>query len=236
MEISPDAIVYFEWGFIKISATLVYTWVVMAVISLISFAVTRNLTIEGKMSRWQLSLETVVDLIRSEIRSILHHDPSPYLPFVGTLFLFISISNFLGFVPGYHAPTGSINTTAALALCVFFAVPIYGISRQGMLDYFKHYIRPTPLMLPFNVIGEFSRTLALAVRLFGNMMSGKLVIGMLLSLAPLFVPVVMHGLELLIGQIQAFIFGTLATVYIASAVRARTKDNDNSNDDEKGDR
>ena len=131
--------------------------------------------------------------------------------------LFISIANLLDIVPVYRTPTSSLSTTAALAICVFFAVPIYGVAKLGIADYLKHYIRPTILMLPFNIIGELSRTLAMAVRLFGNMMSETLLVAILISIVPLFIPVFLQLLGLLIGQVQAYIFAVLATVYIASA-------------------
>jgi F-type H+-transporting ATPase subunit a len=155
--------------------------------------------------------------MRDQIREISQSSPDRYLPMVGTLFLFISVANLLDIVPGYHPPTGSLSTTAALAICVFFAVPIYGIAREGVLRYFRHYAQPTVLMLPFNIIGEISRTLAMAVRLFGNMMSETMLIAILLTIAPLFLPVILELLGLLIGQVQAYIFAVLAIVYIASA-------------------
>jgi F-type H+-transporting ATPase subunit a len=141
------------------------------------------------------------------------------LPFIATLFLLIATANLLSIVPWYNPPTGSLSTTAALALCVFIAVPAYGIARKGVGAYFKQYVQPSPIMLPFNIIGDFSRTLALAVRLFGNIMSGTLIVGVLISLAPLFFPLVMQAFGLLIGMIQAYIFAVLAMVYIASAAR-----------------
>jgi F-type H+-transporting ATPase subunit a len=153
----------------------------------------------------------------SQIRDISQMAPDHYIPFSGTLFLFISIANLLDIVPGYRTPTSSLSTTAALAICVFFAVPIYGIGQAGIFGYLKHYAKPTVLMLPFHIIGEFSRTIALAVRLFGNMMSETMLIAILLSIAPLFLPVLLELLGLLIGQVQAYIFAVLATVYIVSA-------------------
>ncbi|MFW6136511.1 MAG: F0F1 ATP synthase subunit A [Candidatus Aminicenantaceae bacterium] len=224
MNIGPDAIVFWEWGFIKINATIVFTWAVMGFLVLISWMVTRRLSVGKSFSRGQMFLEALVDVIQSQIRDIVRRDPSPYLPFIGTLFLFISVSNFFAFVPGYQPPTGSITTTAALAICVFFAVPIYGIAHVGAAGYFKHYIKPSVFMLPFHIIGELSRTLALAVRLFGNVMSGTMIAALLLSVAPLFLPAVMEALSLLIGQIQAYIFAVLAAVYIASASRAREEE------------
>lgn len=219
MNISPDSIIFWENGFFKLNATIVYTWVVMAVIFLISWLATRNIKVDTPISRWQNILETIVQTMRGQIEDIFQQTPDIYLPFLGTLFLFISISNLLDFIPGYSAPTGSLSTTTALAVCVFFAVPVFGIIKRGVGSYLKNYIEPSPMMLPFNIIGEFSRTLALAVRLFGNIMSGSMIVAILLSIAPLFVPVVMQAMGILIGQIQAYIFAVLAAVYIASATR-----------------
>jgi F-type H+-transporting ATPase subunit a len=148
--------------------------------------------------------------------------PARYLPFIGTLFIFIATANLLTIVPGYEPPTSSLSTTAALALCVFVAVPSFGIAQRGWRSYLKSYIEPTLIMLPFNMISELSRTLALAVRLFGNMMSGTMIIAILLTITPLVFPVAMTMLGLLTGMVQAYIFSILATVYIAAA----TGDND----------
>ena len=139
---------------------------------------------------------------------------------MGTLFIFIGVSNLLAIVPGYIPPTASLSTTAALAICVFIAVPLYGILYQGITAYLKQYIRPTVFMLPFNVMGELSRTLALSVRLFGNMMSGVKIAAIFLAIAPLFFPIIMQALGLLTGLIQAYIFAILSMVYIASATRS----------------
>ena len=135
-------------------------------------------------------------------------------------------ANILAVVPGYSPPTGSLSTTTALAICVLAAVPIYGMHRKGVLGYLKSYIQPTPLMAPFNIIGEISRTIALAIRLYGNVMSGTVIVGILISIAPFFFPVAMQLLGLLTGVIQAYIFAILAMVYIASAIRTRAGDTD----------
>jgi F-type H+-transporting ATPase subunit a len=232
MHVVPDEIIFLRIGEFALSANIVFTWVVMAVLVLLSWLATRKITIEGGISRWQNFLESVVSYIRNEINDILPENTDRYLPFLGTLFLFISISNLLSAVPGFHPPTGSIYTTGALALCVFFAVPLFGIMEHGIGGYLKHYVKPTPFMLPFNVIGEFSRTLALAVRLFGNIMSGTMIVGILLSVAPFFVPVIMNVLELIIGQIQAYIFAVLAMVYIASSTRAHKEKEDKDIEEE----
>lgn len=221
MEISPDQIIYWEWGVVKINATLVFSWVAMGVLAVGSWLITRSLTIAPRSARWQNLLEVIVSLILAQIEEAGLRHPRRYLPFIGTLFLFIVTCNVLGVIPRFEAPTASITTAAALALCVFVAVPGFGVVNRGLGGYFKNYLRPTPLMLPFNIIGEISRTLALAVRLFGNILSGNLVVAILLSLAPLLFPVVMQAFGLLIGVIQAYVFAVLALVYIASGARVR---------------
>jgi F-type H+-transporting ATPase subunit a len=219
-QISPDQVIFFVWHFITINATMVYTWLIMAILVIGSIAITRNLSSERTMSRWQNLMEIIVGTIRSEIRDIVKEGVDSYFPFIGTLFLFILLSNLLSFIPGYVAPTSSLTTTSALAMLVFFAVPIYGITKQGIIEYLKEYFRPNFIFFPFHIMGEISRTLALAVRLFGNMMSHEKVIAILLAVTPLFFPVVMQALGLLIGLIQAYIFVVLAMVYIASATQS----------------
>ena len=218
-QISPDQVILFAWGFMTINATLVYTWLVMGLLVVGSIVITGNLSSELTLSRWQNMLEVIVGTIRSEIRDIAHEGSDTYFPFIATLFLFILFSNVFTFIPGYVAPTSSLATTAALAVMVFIAVPMYGIAKNGILEYLKEYFRPTFIFFPFHVMGEFSRTLALAVRLFGNLMSHEKVIAILLAVTPLFFPVVMQVLGLLIGLIQAYIFAILAMVYIASATQ-----------------
>jgi F-type H+-transporting ATPase subunit a len=222
--ISPDEIVLLRWGAIQINATILYTWLVMALLVLGSAWVTRRLSTGVEMSRWQNLVEVLVTGMRDQIRDVSRHDPGPYLPFVGTLFVFIATANLLMIVPGYMPPTGSLSTTTALAISVFFAVPLFGVARKGLLGYLRHYVRPTPLMLPFNLIGELSRTLALAIRLYGNIMSGTVIVAILLGIAPFVFPVLMKALGLLTGLIQAYIFAVLAMVYIASAATAHRQE------------
>lgn len=218
--ISPDQVIFWQWKFITINATLVYTWLVMLILVVGSWLVTRNISKDIHFSRWQNFLEVVVSFIRDEINQASQGGGDKYLPFIGTLFLFIVTANLMAIIPGYLAPTSSLTTTAALAISVFVAVPVYGISSQGVGEYFKEYFRPTFIFFPFHLMGELSRTLALAVRLFGNIMSHEKVIGILLAVTPLFFPIVMQALGLLIGLIQAYIFSILAMVYIASATQA----------------
>jgi len=219
-QISPDQVILFAWSFVTINATLVYTWLIMALLVVGSHFITRNLSTDRTVSRWQNLMEVIVSGIRSEIGDMVKEGVDTYFPFVGTLFLFILASNLFTFIPGYVAPTSSLTTTTALSIMVFFAVPIYGIAKQGILEYLKEYFRPTFIFFPFHVMGEFSRTLALAVRLFGNLMSHEKVIAILLAVTPLFFPVVMQILGLLIGLIQAYIFAILTMVYIASATQS----------------
>lgn len=220
MHITPDQIVLWRWGPAALNATILCTWIVMLLLTLVSWLVTRKLAGPGQpRSRWQNALEVIVESIRGQIREICLEGGDTYLPFVGTLFLFIAASNVLEIVPGWHAPTGSLSTTTALAVSVGVAVPVFGILRRGFVGYFRHYLKPTVIMLPFHLMSETTRNLALAVRLFGNIMSGAMIVGILLAITPLFVPVLMQALGLLIGFIQAYIFAILAMVYIAAAVQ-----------------
>jgi F-type H+-transporting ATPase subunit a len=232
LTITPDNIIYWQWGPVGLNATILFTWLVMAILVVGSWLITRNLSAGVEISRWQSLLEIVVLTIKDQISEVSNQDATRYLPFIGTLFLFISVSNFLSIVPGYHAPTGSLSAATALAISVFFAVPIYGIIQRGVGGYLKHYIEPSPILLPFHLISELSRTLALAIRLFGNIMSGTLIVGLLLSIVPFFLPVVLEAFELLIGQIQAYIFAILAMVFIASA--ARTQQEEEQQEEESG--
>jgi F-type H+-transporting ATPase subunit a len=220
MQISPDQTVYWQWGAFTLNATIVFTWVVMAILVITAALVTRRLRTGARVSRWQLFVEIVVIQIRRQIRDAAQEDPDLYLPFIGTLFLFIAFSSLLSIVPGVSAPTASLNTAAALAVTVFFAVPVYGIARSGAGAYLRHFVQPTPFMLPFHLISELSRTLALAVRLFGNIMSGSLIVAILITVAPFLFPALLEAFGLLIGFIQAYVFAVLSLVYIASATRS----------------
>jgi F-type H+-transporting ATPase subunit a len=218
MEITTDVIQYWQWGPVTLNATILFTWIVMAILVGGSWIVTRNISKGMKLSRGQNLLEAILSAIKDQIKEISQQEKvDKYLPFVGTLFIFIAASNVLSIIPGFRSPTGSLSTTAALALCVFVAVPLYGIWEQGLKGYLKRYLQPSILMLPFNIIGEFSRTLTLAMRLYGNIMSGTMIVAILISLVPLFVPLVMQVFGLLIGLIQAYVFSILAMVYIAAA-------------------
>ncbi len=223
MELSPDRIIFWQTEWFVLNATIAFTWAVMAVLCLGSYSVTRNLSTGPHISHWQNLLEAIVEGIDDQIRSASRLEPEPYLPFIGTLFLFIASSNLLEVLPGFRSPVGSLSTTIALALCVFVAVPLFGIRKSGALNYLKTYVQPTPIVLPFQIISEISRTISLAIRLFGNVMSTGLLAAILLLIAPLFLPVAIQLFGLLIGIIQAYVFALLAMVYIASGIRAQTE-------------
>lgn len=221
MHLSPDVLVFWQFGFVKLNATIVYSLGLMFVLTFGSWLVTRRLSKGLDRSRWQNLLEIIVTGIVDQIAEVGLLKPRLYLGFIGTLFLFVASANLVTIIPGYEPPTGSLSTTTALALCVFFAVPIFGIADSGLTAYLQAYVKPTLIMLPFNIVSELSRTLALAARLFGNMMSGTMILAILLTITPFIFPVIMSALGLLTGMVQAYIFSILAAVYIAAATRVR---------------
>lgn len=221
VHLTPDTIVVFRIGGWPVNLTVVLTWAVMALLVVAARAGTRHLAHDERPTRWQMGLEIVVEAVVNQIRAISPDRPERLLPFVGTLFLYIFTANVLAVVPGFQPPTGSLSTTAALALTVLLAVPYFGIREHGWAGYFRRYLQPNAIMLPFNIIGELSRTLSLAIRLFGNVMSGALIAAVLIAVVPFVFPAVLQAFGLLTGVIQAYIFAVLATVYIASAVAAQ---------------
>lgn len=217
MTLSPDETILFTiWG-LPINATIFYTWVVMGFLTLASMLITRNLRPDVPPNRWRTALEVIVQGIQSQIEEIAGGPSRHLLYFAGTLFLFVAVSNLFLVIPGFEPPTSSLSTTTALALSVLVAVPLFGITSRGLGGYLKTYLQPSFIMLPFNIISEFSRGISLAIRLYGNIMSGAVIAAILLTVAPFFFPVVMDLLGLLTGMIQAYIFAILATVYISSA-------------------
>lgn len=201
---------------IPIGATVFYSWLVMGVLVFISWLMTRGLRSTLRVSPLQTALEMIVMTIRSQIKNVSGDDPARYLPMMGTFFLFIALSNLLTIIPSFQAPTASLSTTAAFAFCVFLAMPIYGIKNAGLLGYLKKYIDPTPIMLPLNVLSDFSSTFSLAFRLYGNMLSGAIIASVLMMLAPFLIPLPLQILSLITGTIQAYIFALLAIVYVSA--------------------
>ncbi len=221
MDLSSDQVVLWQSGFFRINETMATTWVILIVMGVGAKLITRNLKHQVKVSGAQALLEIIVISISKQIEEVGLKNSREYLPFLGTLFLFIAVSSLFTVIPGYSPPTGSLSTTVALAVSVFVAVPFFGVMKRGFGGYLKSYLEPTWMMLPFNIISEVSRTLALAIRLFGNMMSGAMIIGILLTITPLIFPIVMTTLGLLTGMVQAYIFCILAAVYMAAATRPR---------------
>lgn len=230
MNLTPDQIIFWQKGIFTINATLAFTWLIMALLVTFSLWVTRGLSTATHISPGQNLLEVIVLAIKNQIEEVTQQSADNYLAFIGTLFIFIAVSNLLAPIPGYQPPTGSLSTTAALSICVFFAVPLYGIQKWGLWGYLKkYYLSPTPVMLPFNIIGRFSNTISLAIRLFGNVMSGTMIAAILLSITPLFLPVIMQVMGLLTGLIQAYIFSILAMVFIAAATQVQKTQGDSNN-------
>jgi F-type H+-transporting ATPase subunit a len=208
----------FHLGPFPITGTVVTTWGIMGALFLIAWASTRRLSLEP--GPWQVVLEGIVSAIDEAIRAVLADDAPLVFPFVATLWIFIAVANLVGLVPGIAAPTGDFSLTAALAVLVFLSVHWYGLRTQGLRAYLRHYLRPNPILLPFHLVSEISRTLALAVRLFGNIMSLGLAALLVLMVAGLLVPVPLLMLHVVEALVQAYIFGMLALIYIAGAVQS----------------
>lgn len=206
----------FHVGPVPITEPVVTTWGLMAVLTVGSLLATRVLRI--KAGPIQAVLELLVTAVQGQIRETLRTDPAPYLPFLATLFVFITTANLLSLIPGLEPPTAHLETDGALAVIVFFAVHYFGVRARGLAGYLADFAKPTWIMLPLNLISEVTRTFSLMVRLFGNVMSGVFVIGIVLSLVGLLVPIPFMALELLTGLIQAYIFTVLAMVFIGGAV------------------
>lgn len=206
----------FGW---RIADTIVVSLGLTAVIFAVLWISSRRLRPHG-IGRWQTVLETYTGWIRTTIEEIFGGDPEPYVPLIGTLIAFIGVANLLSLIPVIRPPTADLSTTVALSLIVFLAVPYFGVRKLGLKRYVLNYFQPHPLLMPLNLIGEATRTLALAVRLFGNVMSGQMIGAILLVVAGALVPIPLMMLGILTGLVQAYIFGILAAVYIAAAVEA----------------
>jgi len=211
--------IVFHLGSVVVTSTVLYSLLASATLIGVALLIRRSLT--GRPTGLQMGLEMLMEEMEGMMRDMFGCDPRPYTPLVLTLALFIGLCNLMGLVPGLHAPTGDLSTTAALAIIVFFAVPFYGLRARGFRGYISHYLEPAPFLLPIEIVTEFSRTLTLAVRLFGNVMSEELVIGVLLLLAGLLVPVPIMLLSVLTSVIQAYIFAVLTVVYLSAAIRSQ---------------
>jgi len=217
MQASPlTSTLLFHIGPVAITRPVVTTWIIMAVLTLVCRFVTRRLSMLP--DRRQAVLEGIVTGIIGQIEDVIRKDGRPFLPLVGTLFIFLVIANLCGVLPGVEAPTGKIETPAALALIVFFSVHYFGLRARGLRGYLASFAEPKLIMLPLNILSEITRTFSLMVRLFGNVMSGEFIIGLVVALAGLFLPIPLMALEILVGLVQAYIFSVLATVFIGAAV------------------
>jgi F-type H+-transporting ATPase subunit a len=217
MQASPlTSTVLFYVGPVPVARSVVTTWIIMAALAGVSWGVTRRLDILA--SRRQAVLEIIVTGLAKQIEEVIRADARPFMPLLGTLFIFLVVANLSGLLPGVEAPTSKIETPAALALIVFFSVHFFGVRTRGLRGYLVSFAEPKLIMLPLNIISEVTRTFSLMVRLFGNVMSGEFVIALVVALAGLFVPIPLMILEMLIGIVQAYIFTVLATVFIGAAI------------------
>ena len=217
MQGSPlTSAVLFHLGPVAITRAVVTTWIIMAVLAIVCRLATHRL--EMQPDRRQAVLEVIVTGIAEQIEDVIRKDARPFLPMLGTLFIFLVVANLSGLLPGVEAPTSRIETPAALALIVFFSVHYFGVRARGLRGYLASFAEPKLIMLPLNILSEVTRTFSLMVRLFGNVMSGEFVIALVLALAGLFVPIPLMVLEILVGLVQAYIFTVLATVFIGAAV------------------
>jgi F-type H+-transporting ATPase subunit a len=208
--------ILFHLGPVAITRPVVTTWVIMAVLTVGSRFLTRRLALHP--SRRQAVLELGVTGIMGQVEEVIRKDPRPFLPILGTLFIFLIAANLSGVLPGVEAPTGKLETPAALALIVFVSVHFFGVRARGLLGYLASFAQPKLIMLPLNIVSEITRTFSLMVRLFGNVMSGEFIIALVVGLAGLFVPIPLMALEILVGLVQAYIFTVLSTVFIGAAV------------------
>lgn len=217
MHPSPLSSTVIAWlGPIAITRPVVTTWAIIAILALGSWLATRRLSIHP--GRRQAVIELVVGGLLNQIQEVMRRDPAPFMPLLGTLFIFLVVANLSGLIPGVEAPTGKLETPAALALIVFVAVHYYGVRARGAVGYLASFAKPKLVMLPLNIVSEITRTFSLMMRLFGNIMSGEFTIALVVALAGLFVPIPLMALGIVVGVVQAYIFTILATVFIAAAV------------------
>ena len=212
-----DEMIAFTLFGIGINWTIASTWIVMGLLLVISWLSTRGLKSDIKVSRWQTALEVIVGGIRGQVKEMANDDPMKYLPLAGTFFLFIAMSNLLSAFPWFRMPTASLSTTSAFAFLVLAGIPYFGIRNVGLKKFLKKYTEPTIVLLPINVLSEITSTMAMAVRLFGNMLSAVVIGAILLVLVPFIVPLPLVILGLFTGFIQAYIFAMLTVVYLSSA-------------------
>lgn len=208
----------FEWGPIQLTSTVTTTWLIMLIVGGFAWLATR--TLQMTPTRLQTVIEGVVSMIEAAVRDIAPRHVKQIMPFIGGLWTYLVIANLIGLFPGMHSPTRDLSATAALAFLVFLSTHWYGIRLQGLKNYLAHYVKPNPILLPFHIISEITRTIALAVRLFGNMLSLEMIVLLLLMVAGFLVPVPILMLHIVEALVQAYIFGMLALIYVASGLQS----------------
>jgi F-type H+-transporting ATPase subunit a len=208
-----------QWGPVSITNTVITTWGIMAVTGLFTWLASRQLSLEPGLL--QTAIEGIVSSIEDAIRAVAPEQTQLLLPFIGSLWVFLVIANLSGLIPGLHSPTRDLSATAALAILVFLSVHWFGIRSQGLKSYLHHYLTPSPILLPFHLISEITRTIALAVRLFGNMMSLEMAALLILMVAGFLAPVPILMLHIIEALVQAYIFGTLALIYVAGGLQSQ---------------
>jgi F-type H+-transporting ATPase subunit a len=214
--------VVFQIGPLAVTTTVVTTWGIMLALGVTCWALTRRLVLDPGPT--QTAVEGIVSTMEDAISEVMPEDAAVILPFIGTLWVFIVVANLIGIVPGLQSPTADLSTTAALAVLVFLSVHAFGVRIQGVKAYLAHYVQPNPVLLPFHIVSEITRTLALAVRLFGNIMSLEFTALLVLLVAGFLVPVPILMLHIVEALVQAYIFGMLALVYIGGAIQSRNPD------------
>jgi len=206
-------------GPLSISDTVVITWGIMLLLGLFAWMINRHLTL--KPSVLQAAVEGLVSALEKAVSNITPQYARELMPFIGSLWIFLVVANLIGLIPGLNSPTSDLSVTSALACLVFLSVHWFGIRIQGLKNYLHHYLTPSPILLPFHIIGEITRTIALAVRLFGNMMSLEMAALLILMVAGLLVPVPILMLHIIEALVQAYIFGLLALIFIAGGLQAQ---------------
>jgi F-type H+-transporting ATPase subunit a len=213
----PIAII--EWGSLVITSTVVTTWVIMGLLWLLAWLISQRLVIQpGPL---QTAIEGVIVSIENAIAEVAPEHVRQIMPFIGSLWIFLVVANLAGLIPGLHSPTRDLSATAGLAILVFLSTHWFGIRIQGWKNYLRHYLTPSPILLPFHLISEITRTVALAVRLFGNMMSLEMAALLILIVAGFLAPVPILMLHIVEALVQAYIFGMLALIYVAGGIQSQ---------------
>jgi F-type H+-transporting ATPase subunit a len=218
-ESSLSIVPLLQIGPLQITATVATTWLIMAVLWFCCWQISRRLKPEPGLL--QSAVEGIVQAIETAVAEVAPEHARRIMPFIGSLWIFLVIANLCGLIPGLHSPTRDLSATAALAILVFFSTHWYGIRIEGFGRYLKHYLSPSPILLPFHIISEITRTAALAIRLFGNMMSLEMAALLILLVAGFLVPVPILTLHVIEALVQAYIFGMLALIYVAGGIQSR---------------